>query len=271
MNRRTQGIEYFIKSLSTGERTAAQRLESYLAIDVEFDTNTQPGVPPIGRETFRGRDAVLEHVFGDWPATPGYSRLGWSDPIVEGDGMKVLTSSAVTVTFGFNDADDLRSVYLDGGWGSGVPAPAVVGGQSEEIPLAVKGFINNARGNQTPMVVTYVDDFGVPRSSFRGSVCVFSPTQLGIWIRDPNGGLPKALDKNPHLALVYSDLRSSGIINVLGNGHVATDEESRRKVFELGPEVEQTHDTDRRGLAVIVDVSNLQAFLGGTGYTMNKG
>jgi hypothetical protein len=42
-------------------------------------------VPPIGRETFRGREVVLTRVSGQWPATPGFGRLGWSDPEVDGD------------------------------------------------------------------------------------------------------------------------------------------------------------------------------------------
>ncbi len=51
-NSRSLGVEYFIKALCTGERTAAERLVSHLATDVEFDTNSQPGVPPIGRKPF---------------------------------------------------------------------------------------------------------------------------------------------------------------------------------------------------------------------------
>src|SRR5436305_1095238 len=104
MNTQDRAIEYFVKALSTGERSAAQRLEAYLAPEVEYGTNTQPGAVPIGREVFTGRAAVLNQVFGWWPATPGYARLGWSDPVPDDDEFKVTTSSAVTLTFRFNDA-----------------------------------------------------------------------------------------------------------------------------------------------------------------------
>lgn len=162
MDKRALGVEYFVKALSTGERTAAQRLEPFLAEDVEYDTNTQPGAVPIGREVFKGRADVLNQVFGLWPATPGYSRLGWSEPEADGDKLKVTTSGAVTLEFGFNDRDEISRVRLDGGYGSGLQAPSAKSGPVETIPLAVKGLINNALANQTPVVVTYVDEPGQP-------------------------------------------------------------------------------------------------------------
>lgn len=259
MNKRELGVEYFIKALSTGERTAAQRLENYLAENVEYDTNTQPGAVPIGRETFVGRDAVLNQVFGLWPATPGYSRMGWSDPIPDGDKLNVVTSGAVTVSFEFNDADEIKKVVLEGGYGSGATPPAVTTGKVEEIPLLVKGLVNNALANQTPIVVTYVDDQGVPHSSLRGSVCALSPTQFAIWVRHADAGLPRAVPNNPHVSLFYSDRRANTVVNVAGRARIAEDEETRRKVFELGPEVEQTHDPERHGVPLVLDVTFLQA------------
>ena len=133
MGKRELGVEYFIKALSTGERTSAQRLEGFLAENVEYDTNTQPGAVPIGRETFVGRDAVLNQVFGLWPATPGYSRMGWSEPAADGDKLNVVTSGAVTVSFGFNDADEIQTVLLEGGYGSGATPPPVASGKVDEI------------------------------------------------------------------------------------------------------------------------------------------
>lgn len=262
MERRALGVEYFIKALSTGERTAAQRLEPLLAEDVEYDTNTQPGAVPIGREVHRGREKVLDQVFGLWPATPGYSRLGWSEPQSEEDKLKVLTSGSVTVTFSFNEQDQIRHVFLDGGYGSGASPPAVKTGQVDEIPLVVKGMINNALANQTPIVVTYVDDKAAPHSSLRGSTCVFSPTQLAIWVRHADGGLPQAVEKNPNVSLAYSDRRANAVVFVMGRGHIDQNEEVRRKAFELSPEVEQTHDPERHGVALIIEVVRMQANAG---------
>ena len=162
------------------------------------------------------------------------------------------TSGNVVLTFAFNDRDEITDVLLEGGFG-GVRAQ-----EATEIPLAVKGLINNALANQTPVVVTYVDGEGRPHSSLRGSVCVFSPTQLAIWVRHAEGGLPQAIVHNPHVSLLYNDRRAGATVIVMGRAHVATDEATRRKVFELGPEVEQTHDPHRHGVAVIIDVTRLQ-------------
>ncbi len=60
------------------------------------------------------------------------------------------------------------------------------------------------------------------------------------------------------------------MINVSGRASVASDEETRRKVYELGPEVEQTHDTERDGVAVVIDVTNLQAFTNGGAVMMHR-
>ena len=255
MDKRARGVEYFVKALSTGEISAAQRLMPFLAADVTYDTNSQPG-QPIGRDLFTGRHAVLEQVGGLWPATPGYSRTGWSDPEPDGDKLKVTTSGSVVLTFSFNDADEISHVLLEGGFG-GVRAQ-----DAETIPLAVKGLINNALANQTPVVVTYVDDKGRPHTSLRGSTCVYSPTELAIWVRHADGGLPQAVVKNPWVSLLYNDRRAGATVNVMGKARIDDDPEARRKVFELCPEVEQTHDTERHGVAVIIEVASL---VGGPG------
>lgn len=272
MNKRTRGVEYFVKALSTGERTAAQRLEPFLAEDCEYDTNTQPGAVPIGREVFKGRKNVLEQVFGQWPATPGYSRLGWSEPEPDGDALKVTTSGAVTLTFDFNAQDEISKVVLQGGYGSGASAAARPTGKVDEIPLAVRGLINNALANQTPLVVTYVDENGAPHSSLRGSVCVISPTEFAIWVRHADGGLPVNIVKNPAMSLLYNDRRAGATVIVEGRAHIADDEETRRRVFEQSPEVEQTHDPHHHGVPVVIEVTKLQANLGaGRGsYSMSR-
>ncbi|MGH2363649.1 MAG: hypothetical protein ACRDHX_03235 [Chloroflexota bacterium] len=271
MAKRELGVEYFIRALSTGERTASQRLKPLLAPDVEYDTNTQPGALPIGRELVKGSNQVLERVSGLWPATPGYSRLGWSEPLSQDGGLRVITSGAVTVDFSFDRDDQISRVFVDGGYGSGKTGPTAPAGQVVDIPLAVKGLVNNALANQTPIMVTYVDPSGAPHSSLRGSTSVINPTQFAIWVRHGDGGLPRSVAHNPHVALFYSDRRANTVINALGRAHIAEDAETRRKVFEQAPEVEQTHDPERHGVALVIEVIRLQANTGGRGtYTLAR-
>ena len=271
VDNRVRVVQYFVKALSTGERTALERLEPFLAADVVYDTSSQPGVPPIGRDRFVGRDAVRERLSGIWPSTPFYARLGWSAPDDDGNGgLRVHTSGAVTITFAFATDGTLTSAVLEGGWGSGAVPPPPVSGQVDEIPLSVKAIINNARMNQTPMVVTYADESGVLHSSFRGSVLVLSPSEVALWARNAEGGLPTAVSTQPHISLVYADMRGAAMITVLGRAHVSDDPEVRRQVYELSPEVEQLHDLERRGAAVVVEVTSLEAFIAGTPISLKR-
>jgi uncharacterized pyridoxamine 5'-phosphate oxidase family protein len=237
--------------MRTGERTAAARLEEHIAPDATMDTSTQPG-QPVGRELLEGRAAVLDRVHGLWPATPGYKRAGWSSPQPDGDKLVVKGTNNVTLTFSFNDADQIKHVQLDGGWG-GFSYQEI-----DAIPDAAKALLNNALADDMPIVVTYVDESGQPQSSLRGSVSVFSDTQIAIWIRHGDGGLPTAIQKNPKVSLVYSDRRARQLILIQGRAHIETDEETRRRVFESAPEVEQLHDPHRHGEALIIDVTRYQ-------------
>ena len=86
-----------------------------------------------------------------------------------------------------------------------------------------------------------------------------SPTQAAIWLRTAEGGLTKALATNDKLSLLYRDSKTRSTVIFQGRGHIATDEETRRRVYEMTPEVEQFHDTGRKGAALIVDVTRMQA------------
>src|SRR5262245_57554730 len=70
---------------------------------------------------------------------------------------------------------------------------------------SVAALIDGALDNRTPVIVAYVDDEDVPHVSPRGTVMVWSPDQLAMWIRDPNGGLLRAIANNPHLSCFYRD------------------------------------------------------------------
>jgi hypothetical protein len=270
-SRRALGVEYLVKALSTGEQSAANRLAPFLAADVVYDTNSQPGVFPIGREVFSGKAEVLARVSGQWPVTFGFARLGWSEPFAEGDALRVVTSGAITLDVGFNAEAEINHAYLDGGIGSGKAAPPAVGGAVEEIPLLVKGLINHARANDTPMVVTYVDELNVPHSSYRGSTAVIGRRQISLWIRDAEHGLAAAIVKNPFVTLVYGDMRSAFVmVSINGEAHIATDPETRRRAYELPIESEQNHDLERNGVAVVVDVLDMAAFVSGSRFTISR-
>jgi hypothetical protein len=87
---------------------------------------------------------------------------------------------------------------------------------------------------------------------------VYGDTQLSLWVRNADGGLIRSLRANPVVALLYRDSRTRTTLIFRGHGHVETDEAVRERVFTLSPEVEQNHDPERNGAALLVDVSGLQ-------------
>jgi hypothetical protein len=122
-------------------------------------------------------------------------------------------------------------------------------------------MINNALANGTPMVTAYTGEDGSPQLSLRGSIQVLTPTQLCAWLRSAEGGLNRALATNPQISMLYRDSRTRSTLIIKGNGRIEDDPALRDQIFELTPEVEQLHDPDRNGAALIIDVTSVR---GGT-------
>jgi hypothetical protein len=251
-DKRVQAAEAVTKSIKSGERSAAIRAAEHLAPDVTFDN---------GREQVSGAKDVLERVSNIWAFTPIYQRGAWSAPYAEGDKLKVdgvfpdlgAAPSELHLTFSFNGSNQIAHVQWEQAMGRFGPPQEVT-----EVPTFLKGQIDSALFNNTPIVVCYVDAEGQPQQSLRGSTLVYGPTQLGIWVRNADGGIIKAMAHNNRLSLLYRDSNSRSTIVVQGRGHVATDEETRHRLYDMTPEVEQMHDPGRKGAALIIDIERLQ-------------
>ena len=250
-DKRAQAAEAVVQSIKTGERSASSRAAAHLAPDVVLDT---------GREKFTGAE-VLERISGIWAFTPIYQRGSWSEPEADGDRLKVkgvfpdlgAAPSEMNLTFSFGAGDKITVIQQETVMGRFGPPQEVT-----EVPPFIKGQINSALFNNTPICVAYVDENGQPVQTLRGSTCVFSPTQLGIWLRNAEGGLTRALAKDNKLSLLYRDSNSRSTVIIQGRGHIETDPEVRRRLYELTPEVEQLHDPQRKGAALIIDITRLQ-------------
>ncbi|HLZ68497.1 MAG TPA: pyridoxamine 5'-phosphate oxidase family protein [Dehalococcoidia bacterium] len=243
-------VEAYVQALRTGEAAAAQRAAGYLAPDVVLNT---------GREEFAGHDAVLARISGQWPLTPVYQHGGWSEPHPDGDGLSVQAEfgpfgaapRSVSLRFAFNAAGQISRVEQ-----RTVQAPPPE--TSRTLPDFVRGLVNGALANGTPLTLAYVDAEGRPVQSLRGSTHVFSDHQLAIWLRNPNSGMAQAMQRNPALSLLYRDSKTRTTLIFQGRGHVEADPAVRERVFALSPEVEQNHDPERHGLALIIDVERVQ-------------
>jgi hypothetical protein len=242
-------IDAVIRSIRTGEHSAALRAETFLAKEVRMNVN--------GTE-IEDRGAVVDHLTGQWAFTPVLARGEWSPPQPANDGISVYAEfsglgaapSNYRLTFWFNDRDLISRIEEK--YSFVTTAEAV-----DHIPAHVRTAINGALANQTPMVLAYVDDNGAPSLSLRGSVQVYSPIQLCLWVRNANSGLIRSIRAQRPLSLLYRNSVTRTTLIIRGHGKVIDDEDGRRRVFDMAPEVEQRHDTAMTGAAVIIDVSTI--------------
>jgi hypothetical protein len=257
VDKKQLAADAYVLALRTGEPSATKNVSQYLAPEVVLTLG------PAGRKTtITGFDAVLDRVTGEWPNTPVFVRGFWSAARLDGDQAKVdatfppmgAAPAEVHLTFGFNGDGKISTIDQEV-----VAQPAAE--PTDTIPDTARGLINGALRNNTPMSVAYVDEEGKPSVSLRGSVQVYSPTQLSIWLRSTTGGIAKALAKNPNVALLYRDSYSRSTLMIQGVGHVETDPEICARVWNLIQDVEQKHETHESGCALIIDVTKMQ---GGT-------
>jgi len=256
MDKRVRAAEAYLKALRTGEASATETAAQYLAPDVELATDGAH-MWGNGHEEFHGYDQVLKMITGIGVMTGLYRTAPWTEPRPDGDGALKITAdigggllSSSTLTLHFNDQDQIvRVEQVNKG---GTPTPPV-----DRMPEFVKAIVNAALANNTPLIIAYTDDNGGPNLSLRGSTQAYSDTQLSIWVRHANGSMANTLKKNPRMALMYRDPPARTNLTFEGIAHFETDEAIRNRVFDLAPEVEQKHDPDRNGAALIIDVTRL--------------
>lgn len=246
---RFEAARAYVKALSTGERPAAAAAAPHLAKDIAVQ---------VGNRTFDGYDEALRRITGAWPLTPVYRKGTWGDPREDDGAVKVSGQmapvgagpSAVNLTFWFNEADQISRVEQEN-----LATQQLHEGAT--LPDFVKTRVNNALANDTPIAIAYVDEMAKPHLSLRGSVQAYSDHQLSIWVRTTGGGLAEAVSKNPNLTLLYRDNATRSTMTFAGKGHVDPDESVRKRVFEISPEVEQNHETWTTGVALIIDLEQV--------------
>lgn len=125
----------------------------------------------------------------------------------------------------------------------------------------LKGIINTALSERTPMVVASVDAEGRPRLTFRGSLQTYSDDQVGFWARNPTGGTMENIAANPHVAMMMRNPDTRVVLQLMGRARRVEGAE-RDTVYANAPEIEQRGDPDKKGAAVVVDLDRVEGFLG---------
>ena len=106
-------------------------------------------------------DAVRAMISGIGVMTGVYRTAPWTNPEVDGDTIKVGANygggllATTSLTFTFDDADRIRRVEQINTSGGGGPG-------TDRMPEFVKGIVNAALANNTPMIVAYTDENGAP-------------------------------------------------------------------------------------------------------------
>ena len=126
-----------------------------------------------------------------------------------------------------------------------------------DIDETITAAVDGAFAEGCPVIVSYVDADGAPHTSFRGTVQVYSATQLALWVRDRNGGLLRALPGNDRLNLLYRNPATRVVYEFHGRGLVSDDAQVRNQVFDRSPSFEQGLDPARRGAAVLIDIETV--------------
>lgn len=129
-----------------------------------------------------------------------------------------------------------------------------------KLTQELKGLIDGALDNGSPMVLAVVNEKGQPRLSFRGSVQVYSDDQVGLWVRNTGGETLGAIRNNPNVALIYRSA-TAPMIQFAGRARIADDPAERERVFESAPLRERSSDPDRKGVAVVIDLDTVEGVL----------
>jgi predicted pyridoxine 5'-phosphate oxidase superfamily flavin-nucleotide-binding protein len=125
----------------------------------------------------------------------------------------------------------------------------------------LKGVINTALSERTPMVLASVDAEGQPRLTFRGSVQTYSDDQVGFWARNPTGGTMDNIGVNPRVSMIMRNPDTRVVLQLIGRARRVEGDE-RDQVYANAPEIEQRADAEKKGAGVIVDLDRVEGFLG---------
>ena len=129
-----------------------------------------------------------------------------------------------------------------------------------EINDSMRANINGAIDKGRVLTAAYVDDEGKPHATFFGSIHVHSNDQIALWVRDPKGGMPRALATRPWVSLVYADISTRTYYRLNGRGRVTTDAAERDRVYREMHPIEQKFDADRKGVAVVIDLDAVDGY-----------
>jgi hypothetical protein len=208
-----------------------------------------------------GLNAVLDRIARE-PTREMYRQVTWAVPEATADGTRAVghmpkdaPRAGVVLSFRF-DGERIGVMQHQNLPPRSAPTSAL------KLTPTLKQLIDNALNTRHPMLMAYTSEGGQPVLSFRGSLQVFSDEQLALWVRNAQGGMLRALAKNPKVALMYRDEESKATYQLQGRARVTTDETERQRIFKSSAAVEQAHDFAQLGVAIIIDLDRVEGYAG---------
>lgn len=239
-----------VRALRTGEVSAARVAQRHLANNATFETS---------RAAFEGIDAVTERLTGHWTYTPVMAAGAWQVAanedgavLAEADFSGIGASPAeYTLEFAF-DAHGRIERIVEKAVQTAPPSPAAA------LSPWLRRCLDRALAEGKPLAVSYVSEDGTPSLSLRGSIYTVDGQSLGLWLRQPSGGLADAIARGQMVSFLYRDSSTRTTLVGMAKGRIATDQGERDEVFDCIPEVEQRHDPGRVGAAAILDLIEMK-------------
>jgi hypothetical protein len=131
-----------------------------------------------------------------------------------------------------------------------------------EVPEKFHALINSAAVDGHPMVAASVDADGQPQLSYYGTLQLLPDGRLAWWARRPDNLLGR-LENNPRMTFIYWNVDERVLLRFFGSAAVTTDAGDRDAIFDGSPEHERAADPDRKGTAIVVDLTSVSGFASG--------
>lgn len=246
MSDRIPAVEAYLLALSEGD---AGVVAGHLADDVVVETN-------FGRA--EGPGAALALLAEPRTAELFAGEAHWAEPAADGDVVTVVVGLPATAPFG-----GIEFVFTFAGDKiARVEQQTLPAAPLKPMPLLlteeIKGAVNGAFDNATPMLIAYSDSGGEIHLSFRGTIQAYSADQLALWARDPGGGLPRHIATRPKVTLFYRDPATRISYTFYGRAHVEDEPAARAVIFDNSHPRERQMDFRRRGVAIVVDLDKIE-------------
>lgn len=126
-----------------------------------------------------------------------------------------------------------------------------------QLDADMQTAINNAFTDGCPILWTSAGTDGQPSSNFFGTTQAFSDHELALWMRTPARGFLQRIAENPKVTMMYRNAGTRLTFQIHGEARVANDAAIDQRVYDNSVEAERNVDPERKGLAIVVDVTRV--------------